>query len=79
MAKKKQDSGGARMVKAGKVPVQLGLTQEQVAKLDQARGGVPRTVYITKAFMDVVEADIEAAAAGQRLPNVREAILAMLR
>ena len=53
MAKKrlpsKQESGGARLMKSGRKPVQLGLTAEELDLIDRARDLAPRTKFITRA------------------------------
>ncbi len=55
MAKKKgsiQPSGGARLMASGRKPVQLGLTEEEMALIDRARDLAPRTKFITRAAVN---------------------------
>ena len=59
MAKKakaaKQESGGARLVKSGRKPVQLGLTTEELDLIDRARDLAPRTKFITRAAIEAAK------------------------
>lgn len=50
------ESGGARLKRKGRIPVQIGMEPDDVAIIDQARGDTPRTRFITRAAVEAARA-----------------------
>lgn len=55
MAKKiaKAESGGARLIRKGRLPVTIGLEPDEAALIDAARGWEPRTKFLVRAALDL--------------------------